>query len=172
MTDFAAAEAGIRQLHARYADAVWRKDLGAFGDCLTEDSEWRIGGLVLQGRAAVVAHFDRIQPRFRRIFMTFRTPILEVGDGTATGRTYVSEQSVFSDGRPFFAIGIYYERFVDDGDRWRAAWRLFQTQYAGPPDFSVPFIDTVDFGPPPAMPALDEPTYDFARNHGVRKDRA
>ncbi len=44
MTDLAAADNGIRQLHARYADAVWRKDYPSFGDCFTEDCEWRIAG--------------------------------------------------------------------------------------------------------------------------------
>lgn len=32
LTDFIAAESGIRQLQARYADAVWCKDYEAFGD--------------------------------------------------------------------------------------------------------------------------------------------
>ena len=34
MTDFLMAEAGIRQLHSRYIDSVYRKDFAAFGDCL------------------------------------------------------------------------------------------------------------------------------------------
>ena len=55
MTDFAATEAAIRQLHARYVDAVWRKDYVAFGDCFTTDAEWRIAGMVLHGRAEIVA---------------------------------------------------------------------------------------------------------------------
>lgn len=45
MTDFSATEAAIRQLHALYADAVWRKDYESFGDCFTEDAEWRISGM-------------------------------------------------------------------------------------------------------------------------------
>ena len=44
MSDFANIEAAIRQLHARYCDAVWRKDIAAFGDCFAKDAEWRIGG--------------------------------------------------------------------------------------------------------------------------------
>ena len=31
MQDFVATECAIRQLHARYADAVWRKDANSFG---------------------------------------------------------------------------------------------------------------------------------------------
>ena len=163
MTDFAAAETGIRQLQARYVDAVWRKDSDGFGDCMASDCEWRIGGHIARGRAEIVDYIGLVFPRFRRIFLTFGTPILEVGDSVASGRTYVTEQSVFADGQPFFMIGTYYERFVDEGDRWRFAWRLFQFQYAGPSDLSGSFIDNVDFGAPPAMPGLDEPPSDLPR---------
>jgi hypothetical protein len=159
MGDDAAVEAAVRQTQARYTDAVWRKDLDALGDCLTADSQWRIAGRVFDGRAAVVAHMRSVFPQFRRIFMTFRTPVLEIAGGQANARTFVTEQSVFAGGRPFFAIGIYWERYVQEGERWRAAWRLFQTQYAGPADLSAAFHEAQDFGPPPGMPPLDAPTY-------------
>ena len=160
MTDFVAAECAIRQLHARYVDAVWRKDVDAFGDCFAEDAEWRVGGQTLHGRTEIMTFMGRAFPLYERILMTFRTPILEVADGFALGRTYVSENSRFADGRPFAPIGIYFERFVEQGDRWRFKWRLFQTNYAGPPDLSEPFFDVPDYGPPPAMPPLEEETVD------------
>lgn len=155
MTEFIIAEAAIRQLHSRYTDAVWRKDCEAFGDCFTENAEWRIGGKILRGRAEIVELMKMMFPRYKRILMNFRTPILEVGNGTATGRTYVSEQSAFADGRPYAPLGIYFERFVDHGDRWRFSWRLFQTHYVGPPDLSGQFFENPDYGPPPNMPPLD-----------------
>ena len=160
MTDFLVVEAAIRQLHARYADAVWRKDLDAFGDCFADDAEWRIGGRILRGRAQIVENLKRLLPNFHRILMTFRTPIVEVGNGTATSRTYVTENNIFIDGRPGCSIGIYYERFVDQGNRWRFSWRLFQTHYLGPADMTGPLFENPDFGPPPNMPPLDAPTYD------------
>lgn len=160
MTDFLVAESAIRQLHARYADAVWRKDFDAFGDCFAEDAEWRIGGRILRGRAGIVDNLKRLMPNFERVLMTFRTPILEVGNGTATGRTYVTENNIFVDGRSGSSIGIYYEHFADQGDRWRFTWRLFQTYYLGPADITGPLYDNPDFGPPPQMPPLDAPTYD------------
>ena len=39
MTEFVIAESGIRQLHARYIDAVWRKDADAFANCFAEHGE-------------------------------------------------------------------------------------------------------------------------------------
>jgi hypothetical protein len=163
MTDFIVAESAIRQLHARYADAVWRKDYDAFGDCFTEDAEWRISGMILRGRVEIVDAMKRLMPRFRRVLITLRTPILEVGNGTATGRTYLSEQSVFEDGRPYGPLGLYYERFVDQGERWRFSWRLFQTLYSGPPDMSGTFFENPDYGPPPAMPPLDAQTHNHSK---------
>ena len=156
MTDFVVAECAIRQLQARYADAVWRKDLDAFGDCFTEDAEWRIEGMVFRGRDAIVDNLRRVLPDCHRVLMTFRTPILEVGDGTASGRTYVTELNAFIDGRPGSSIAIYYERFVDQGDRWRFAWRLFQLHYLGPAEITAAnLFENPDFGPPPNMPPLD-----------------
>jgi uncharacterized protein (TIGR02246 family) len=169
MTDFVTAEAGIRQLHARCADAVWRKDYEGFGDCFTEDAEWRISGMVLRGRDEIVGNLKRLLPKFHRVLMTFRTPIIEVGEGTASGRTYTTEQSTFSDGRPATTIGIYYERFVNQGGQWRFSWRLFQLHYMGPADLSGPFFDNPDFGPPPSMPGFDAPTYNHS-GLGVKKN--
>ncbi len=162
MTDFLSAESGIRQLHARYTDAVYRKDYVAFGDCFTEDAQWRIAGTVLQGRAHIMAMLEGLMPNYHRVLMMFRTPILEVGDGVASGRTYVTEQNAFKSGRPGTSIGIYYERFIQQDDRWRFTWRLFQLHYLGPPDMSGTFHEQADYGPPPGMPPLDAPTYNYS----------
>jgi ketosteroid isomerase-like protein len=159
--EFLLAEAAVRQLHARYVDAVFRSDVEAFGQCFAEDAEWRVGGNVMRGRSEAMAFIRNVFPQFDRLFMTFRTPLLHIGDGGAiSSRTYVSENSRFADGRAFAPIGIYFERFVHEGGRLRFKWRLFQTRYAGPPDLSEPFFDLPDYGPPPAMPPLDEITYD------------
>jgi hypothetical protein len=159
MTDFVAAEAGVRQLHARIVDAVFRKDQAAFGDCFTEDAEWRIAGLVLSGRAQIAETLSRFLGGSHRVLMSFGTPSLKVGPGVAYGRTYVTELNALKDAEPFATIGIYYERFLDQGDRWRCGWRHFQLRYRGPPDLAAPFFDQPDYGPPPGLPARDAPTF-------------
>ena len=115
MHDFVAVECAIRQLHARYADAVWRKDSSAFGALFANDAQWRVGGQVMCGRTAIEAFIAGVFPLYRRILMTFRTPIVELeADGTASARTYVTEHSLFTDGTPFAPIGIYFDRFKLD----------------------------------------------------------
>jgi uncharacterized protein (TIGR02246 family) len=162
MTELIVAEAQIRQLQARYTDAVWRHDYSAFADCFIEDGEWRISGMILKGRTEIKNTIERILGNFRRVLISFDTPILSVGDGTAMGRTYVTEKCAWKNGEANISIGRYYERFVEDGDRWRFAWRLFQVHYRGPADFSGTFYDNPDFGAPPGMPDIHEGTIDHA----------
>lgn len=161
--DFVVAECMVRQLHARYVDAVWRKDLDAFADCFTADCEWRIAGHNVVGREAIREFMGQVFPGFRRILLTMRTPSFSLDRaGEASARTYFTENSVMENGTPLFAIGSYYERFVDEGDRWRFSWRVFRTEYAGPSDLSGPFYDNPDYGPPPAMPPADTIPADFS----------
>lgn len=165
MTEPHVADFHIRQLHAHYVDAVWRQDLDAFVDCFAESCEWRIAGHVVTGRTATRQFMAAVFPKFRRILLTMRNPCIDVtGPGAASGRTYFTENSVMADGTPLLAIGSYYERFVDDGDRWRFSWRVFRTEYAGPPDMTGPFWDNPDYGPPPAMPPDDTVPPDFSGN--------
>lgn len=167
MNDFVVAECMIRQLHAHYVDAVFRKDIDAFGDCFAEDCEWRIAGKVMRGRGEIVSFMSQVFPLFNRILLTMRTPAMSLdGPGKASARTYFTENSQMADGTPLAAVGSYYERFVDEGDRWRFSWRVFRTEYAGSPDFSGPFYDNPDYGAPPAMPPLDTVPIDHSGNLG------
>ena len=101
-------------------------------------------------------------PNFQRVLMTFRTPIVHIENGAVTSRTYVTEQNAFLNGRPGNSIGIYFERFVKQGDHLRFKWRLFQLHYLGKMDITTRLFENPDFGPPPCMPPLDAPTYDHS----------
>lgn len=163
MMDFVSAEAGIRQLHARYAEAVWRKDYATFADCFTPDAEWRIAGQVLRGRNEITGFLETAMTRFHRVIMTFRTPLIELGEGAANVRVQVTEQNGFKDGRPGSTIGTYFERLVEQDGVWRRAWALFQLHYMGPADLTGSYFDQPDYGPPPAMPPLDAVPANYSR---------
>jgi uncharacterized protein (TIGR02246 family) len=148
----------IMRLHAEYTDAVWRQDVAAFGDCFARDAEWRVSGTVVRGRSNIETFMAGAFTKYRRILMTFRTPIVHLGAEGLSARTYVSEQSVLANGTAYAPIGTYYERFVHEDGRWLFGWRLFMTEYVGPPDLSGQFFDNPEFGRPPAMPPLDQPS--------------
>jgi uncharacterized protein (TIGR02246 family) len=163
MTDLMIAEFNIRQLHGRYADALWRKDPDSFADLFAEDAEWKIAGMHLRGRQQIKTEFAKFMQHIDRTLMILGTPVVEVVDGVVCSRTLVTENNKFADGRTASTVGVYYERFVDEGTRWRFKWRHWNLYYIGPPDFTAPLYQVKEFGPPPGMPAQDDPTT-------VRKD--
>lgn len=163
------AEFEIRQLHARYSHAIYRKDAEAVAALFTEDGEWRVGGQLMKGREEIATFLGGVFPQFQRILMLFYTPVVDVAGGEVNSRAFVAERSKFADGRPFAPVGIYFDRFAEVDGELLFKWRLFQTQYAGPPDLSAEFLDVPDFGPPPAMPPLDEITLDRSGVGGKAK---
>ena len=157
MTEFIVADSGIRQLYARYIDAVWRKDADAFGRCFAADGEWKIAGMHLRGRAEISGTIARLLGGYERVLMTVSTPVLEVGAGRATGRVHCLEYAKFLDGTSVATIGIYYDRYVEEEGHWRFQWRQWALHYRGPVDLSAQFVNSPEYGPFPNMPSPDEP---------------
>lgn len=159
MTELWVAQAGINQLHARFVDAVWRKDQAVLADCVTDDVEWKIAGLVFRGREETSATLAKLLGACKRIRLIVGMPVLDVGDGKATGRVPMTELTQMNDGSPVMTLGVYYDHYVQQGAQWRFSRRHFGLHYRGPVDFSGELImDSPDFGAPPGMPGPDEPT--------------
>jgi uncharacterized protein (TIGR02246 family) len=158
MTVLDSIECAIRQLHARYADALWRKDADSFGALFARDAEWKVAGMHMRGREEIRETFARFMVHTGRTLMTFRSPIITLADGVPTCRTYVTEQNKFASGQSAETIGVYYERFVQEDGEWRFHYRHWNMSYIGPPDLSAKFYDVREYGPPPGFPGLDDPT--------------
>lgn len=155
MDDLLSARDGVRDLLSRYTDAVWRNDYQAFGDCFTDDAEWRISGKVLGGRREIIKSITAAMTPFRRILIKFENPIVSLDGQGALSRVYLTEHAAFTETGTLMTVGAYYDRVVCQGERWRFSWRLFDLHYVGPPDLSGTFYDNAEHGPPPAMPRLD-----------------
>lgn len=142
MTDFLVADYAIRQLHARYIDAIWKKDVAAFSDCFAEDAEWKIAGMHVQGRAGIGSTFEKLISPSERVLMFIGTPVLDIGHRTATGRVYMTEYIKRLDGNGMRTIGAYDDHYIGDGLDWRFQSRHLQLHYRGPADLSEPFLDS------------------------------
>jgi len=158
MNDFAMAEIGIRQLHARFIDAVWRQDATAFANCFTENGEWKIAGRHMHGRAEIGPTFAKMLGVCERVMIIVSTPILQIDRADATSRIFCTELAKMKDGSAAMTLGVYYDRYAQQADQWQFRWRHWTVHYRGPPDLSAQLIAAPDFGPPPGMPGADEPT--------------
>lgn len=159
MSDFVIAECGIRQLHARFADAVWRQDGEDFAGCFAVDGEWKIAGMHLRGRAEIADACSKLLGRCSHIHLITGLPIVEVQGSSAIGRLSMTEFARMHDGSTAMTIGWYHDRYVDEGGCWRFAHRHWSMKYRGAPDLTGAFADTPNYGSFPAMPGADEATY-------------
>jgi ketosteroid isomerase-like protein len=157
---FLRADAGIRQLHARFSDAVWRQDAPAFGQCFARDGEWKIAQLHFRGREEIESKVPAMLAYCERITLITGQPVIELTDvGAAIGRLPMTELSKLKDGSSALTLDIYYDRYVKEDSRWRFAWRHWGLHYRGPIDLSAEFVACPDYGPPPGLPNANEPTY-------------
>ena len=163
MGELAEVAAGIAQLHARYTDAVWRKDAAAFAACFAPDGEWRISGMVMRGPSEIAGTIGAILGRMNRVLFSYGDPVLDCVDGAWCGRVMVGEQVSWASGEANISIGRYYERYAEVDGHWRFDWRLFELHYRGPPDLSGDWFEHPDYGPPPGMPPRDAVALDTSK---------
>lgn len=159
MDEFTVAAVGVQQLHARFADAVFRQDIDEFAACFASDGVWKIAGMQLEGRANIHAAAGNLLGRCEKIQLIAQMPILEVDGGTAQGRQQMTELAKMPDGSGFITFGVYHDHYVLEDGRWRFGRRHWSFKYRGPFDLSAGFVGTPDYGAFPDGPADDEETY-------------
>ena len=159
MTDMIAADFGIRQLHARFADAVWRQDAEVFAGCFSESGEWKIAGMHFTGRGAIGAACGQLLGRCTRIHLLTSQPLLTSTAGGVSGRLSMTEFAWMPDATQFMTVGVYHDDYVEVSGEWLFARRFWSLKYRGPIDLSAPLVDTADYGAFPGRPAEDEQTF-------------
>lgn len=143
-----AAENAIRQIHARYADACWRRDADALRDCFTADGVWDFSTGAKRGPDEIAAFLAIGFGHYQRILVTGGTPIVALTPDGAQARTWMVEDGVKADGERYRLIGHYSERFVEQQGRWRLSWRKYQPHFSGQAGMTGEFLDVPDPGAP------------------------
>jgi hypothetical protein len=159
MSDLIAADFGIRQCNARFADAVWRQDATTFASCFAETGEWKIAGFHFSGRAEVEKAFGQLVGRCSRVHLVTGQPLLTRQADEVLGRHSMTEFAWMPDGTQFMTVGMYHDRYVEEAGEWLFRERFWSFKYRGPIDLSESLADTSDYGPFPARPEPDEATY-------------
>lgn len=158
MSDFA-ADFAIRQLHAGFIDAVWRKDADAFAELFTTDGEWKIAGMHMRGREEIRGSFGKLLGVCDKVRIILGLPQLDITGETAVGRVHVTELAKMMDGASAITLGCYYDQMAVEDGRWLFKWRHWGMFYRGPFELSGHFVDSPDFGPFPGLPEAEAPTY-------------
>jgi uncharacterized protein (TIGR02246 family) len=133
-----ADELAIRGLVARYCHAIAERDDAAWAATWADDGAWVVLGQEVRGRAAVLAHFQKLVSAARWVVQVATDGWIELAGDSASGRWQIRESIQTQDGRAWLNLGIYRDRYVRGSDgAWRFARRDLSGSYFGPPDLSA-----------------------------------
>jgi hypothetical protein len=149
----AQSQDSIRELIARFADAVTRKDPDAFRTLWTEDGEWIIG----EPMSLSVAGLDRIQATFTRIvckwefFAQFASStLIEIRGSHGKARSTCEEYGINSrSGETYHNIALYFDDLALTPEGWRFKKREYRYLWLDDRPLSGRVFAVPDLGPAP-----------------------
>ncbi len=122
-----ATDNSLRQLIARYCDAVVRNDADAFATCWAADASWVLGKPIV-GRAEITDAFRKLVTGYTWLVQTAPNAVFEIDEtaGTGTGRVMIHEAYLSKkDGRGEL-VGVYHDRYQRVGAGWVFAERRIE----------------------------------------------
>jgi ketosteroid isomerase-like protein len=125
-------ELAIRNLLARYGDAVCRRDASAWIATWAPDCTWDLGrGRVTRGREATLALWRESIAKYPWVAQLPASGVVELIDGQVRGTWYVLELNRLPDGSGVMHLGHYRDSYVRTEDGWRFGTRRFHLVYRG-----------------------------------------
>jgi uncharacterized protein (TIGR02246 family) len=131
MSDGRADQLDVRQLTARFTDAVNRRAPRDLAALFTEDGEWHVPGVpVARGHDEIADLLGGLLGNFDRLVQLLHSGHVELADDGATSTWYLSEiASSSASGKAFTFVGVYRDELVRTADGWRFAKRAFDFLY-------------------------------------------
>lgn len=137
-------ELSIRELVARYSDAVGRRDEKAWSETWVEDAVWNVGPNRAEGRESIVETWSTLMNLFRFVMQLPQSGVVTLDGDAAEGTWHVLELGWPAEGDATCTLGIYRDRYRRTPAGWRFAERSFHFVYTGPPDLSGRLIGHPD----------------------------
>ncbi|HLN06202.1 MAG TPA: nuclear transport factor 2 family protein [Acidimicrobiales bacterium] len=127
-----ANELAIRDLAARFSDAVNRKHGGDLAGLFTSDGRWDVPGIPETiGPDAIRERFEGLVGQFPFLVQLLQSGVVEIEGDTARARWYLTEHARDAEGQGALFIGTYHDDLVLTGSGWRFAERRFRFLYRG-----------------------------------------
>jgi ketosteroid isomerase-like protein len=129
-------ELALRNLMARYVDAVNRVDADAWIATWAADGEWNLLGNPVNGRANILALWQQMMASFEFALMLPSSCLFEVNGDTASGHWYLHEYTRDQQGTASTVLSRYLDTYVKQHGQWLFQSRQYNFIYNGPADLS------------------------------------
>lgn len=123
----AATDNALRQLVARYCDAVIRNDEASWTSTWTRDAVWELkAGSPIEGREAIVRAWSKAMAGMKWVVQTPAVSVFEVDEaaGVGQGRVTFQEQFVRTNGKAGTMVATYVDRYERVAGQWLFAARV------------------------------------------------
>jgi uncharacterized protein (TIGR02246 family) len=131
-----ADETALRQLMARYVDAVNRYDASAWIATWAGDAVWNVMGDPVHGRANILALWQQVMESFQFALMLPSSSVFTVAGNTASGHWYLHEYLRDQHGSGSTVLSRYLDTYVKQDGEWLFQTRHYHVMYSGPADLS------------------------------------
>ena len=132
-------ELALRNLMARYIDAVNRYDEPAWAATWAENSVWNLLGNPVEGRDNILALWRQMMQTFEFAIMMPSSSLFEIDGDTARGHWYLHEYTRDLEGTATTVLSRYLDTYVKQDGEWLYQSREYNFIYNGPPDLSGAF---------------------------------
>ena len=124
-------ELSIRNLVARFTDAVNERDIASFRQLWTDDAVWEIGP-PLQSRAEgvdeIAALLSRLLQTEQYFLQMTHSGVIEIEGDRATAR-FVERERGRGESSYYDSLAVYEDVLVREGDGWRFAKRFYRYRF-------------------------------------------
>lgn len=132
-----ADEMAIRDVVARFTDAVNRNDPAALAALFTDDGEWLVPGMeTTVGPAAAAEQIGGLRTMFPNLVQLLHSGHVVIDGDAATGVWYLTESAGTADGTALAFTGVYRDDLVRTDAGWRFSRRTFSFLYRGKVDLA------------------------------------
>lgn len=129
-------ELALRDLMARYIDAVNRRDADAWIATWAENGTWNMLGQSVTGHASILALWQQMMSGFEFALMLPSSSLFSITGDTASGHWYLQEYLRDRDGNGTTVFSRYLDTCVKQHGRWLFQSRQYHLMYNGPADLS------------------------------------
>ena len=128
-----ADEAAVRQVLARFADALNRRDMAAFGRLWWPEAVWELTAPVnqtLTGAGPILTQATEMLGGFELLIVMAHEPTIEVQGDTATARWLMHEVHRTPAGQGEATYALYADELARRQGEWRFLRRTYATLFS------------------------------------------
>ena len=129
-------ELALRNLMARYVDAVNRRDGDAWSATWAEDSVWNLLGSPVAGKDNILGLWQQMMGGFEFALMMPSSSLFEIDGDSASGHWYLHEYTRDLEGTASTILSRYVDTYVKQDGQWLFKTRDYSFIYNGPSDLS------------------------------------